>query len=406
MIRKMLLVLLRILILLAVLAALVVGGALLVKHKQEALAKAPTLGLRPTPVRVAEAHRGDLVERLDYIAVAEPIREANISARLTATVEKVLFLEGEQVKEGDVLIELDSREVRNNIASMQAQVEQAEADLASNEATVAALGKSVEFWDTEVKRSRALLEKKIVSAADYDATADKANDARGKLDAAKKKSLAIERQIESLKQKKAELETTLSYCTIRSPYTGGVRYRYVDPGDMALPGKTLLVVADRTVRKLSFDVPQQDLPRVRVGVEVTFTVQGSLRRARVSHMLPSLNVARMARAEVYVEGDAREGLICGAYVPLSVILGRKAGVTLMPASCVIESPDGKPYVFVAADGALASRPVQVLGSSGDEVAVAGVEPGMQVVVSTFLGWAVLSSGQKVEVMKWTSPASP
>jgi hypothetical protein len=48
---------------------------------------------------------------------------------------------------------------------------------------------------------------------------------------------------------------------------------------------------------------------------------------------------------------------------------------------------------------LAARSVKVLGSSGDEVAVEGVQAGEQVVLSTFLGWAQLASGRKVEVMK-------
>ena len=405
MIRKMLLTVLRIVILLAVLAALGMGGKLLMDRKQAARAEAPAFGLRPTPVRVVEARRGDLVERLDYLAVVEPIREANISARLTATVEKILFREGALVKggddknPGDVLIELDSRQIRDSIASMQSQVEQAEADLASNQATVAALSKSVEYCDREAKRSRALTEKGALSIAENEATAEKANDACGKLDAARKKSVAFERQIDSLKQKKAELGTTLGYCTIRSPYTGLVRCRNVDPGDMAAPGKTLLVVADRSILKLSFDVPQQDMPRVRMGLDTAFTVQGGVRHARIAHMYPSLNLARMLRAEVHVDGGQKQGLAYGAYVPLSVILGKREGVTLVPASCVVESPDLKPYVFVAAEGVLAARPVQVLGSSGDDVAIAGVEPGAQVVETTFLGWAVLSSGQKVEVVK-------
>jgi hypothetical protein len=56
-------------------------------------------------------------------------------------------------------------------------------------------------------------------------------------------------------------------------------------------------------------------------------------------------------------------------------------------------------VFVVRDGQLEARPVNVVGSSGDDVAVEGLEAGQEVVLSTFLGWATLSSGQKVEVMR-------
>ncbi len=131
----------RILVVLGVLAAVVLGAALPIKHKKQALAAAPKYGMQPTPVRVALARRGDLRKARDYLAVVEPIRVADVSARLTATVEKVLHDENEPVKAGDVLVVLDGRQIEDSIATAGAQVEEAQADLASNQATVASLEK-------------------------------------------------------------------------------------------------------------------------------------------------------------------------------------------------------------------------------------------------------------------------
>jgi multidrug efflux pump subunit AcrA (membrane-fusion protein) len=107
----------------------------------------------------------------------------------------------------------------------------------------------------------------------------------------------------------------------------------------------------------------------------------------------------MLRAEVYLDGVDAAGLSSGAYLPLQVVLGNSKNVTLVPAAGLVESPDRNPYVFIVQEGHLAARSVSVLGSSGDEVAVEGVQAGEQVVLSTFLGWAQLASGRKVEVMK-------
>jgi len=134
----------RVFIVLTVVAAVVVGGVLLVKHKKKALAAVPKYGMQPTPVRVAVARRADLRQTRDYLGVVEPIRIARISARVTSTVEEVLHDENEQVKAGDVLVVLDSRQIEESIAAMNAQVEQAKADLASNQATVQALAKTCE----------------------------------------------------------------------------------------------------------------------------------------------------------------------------------------------------------------------------------------------------------------------
>jgi len=389
----------RVFIVLTVVAAVVVGGVLLVKHKKKALAAVPKYGMQPTPVRVAVARRADLRQTRDYLGVVEPIRIARISARVTSTVEEVLHDENEQVKAGDVLVVLDSRQIEESIAAMNAQVEQAKADLASNQATVQALAKTAVYWDREAQRDKTLADKGAIPAAQAEGTANKADEVRGKLNAARQKSMAIEHLIQSLRRRQAELETTLSYCTIRSPFDGLVSHRMVDPGDLAVPGKDLVVVEDRSGFRLSFDVPQQDLPQVCQGLEVSYSVAGHDRKATLSHLFPSLNVARMLRAEVYLDGAGTEDLFSGAYVPLRVVLGNTRDVTLVPAASVVESPDRQSHVFIARDGQLEARVVQVLGSGEDDVAVGNVVEGEQVVLSTFLGWAQLSSGQKVEVIK-------
>lgn len=389
----------RVLIVMGVVGTVLLVAAQPIRHKKQELSAAPKYGMQPTPVRVALARQGDLRRARDYLAVVEPIRVANVSARLTATVEKVLHDANEAVKAGDVLVELDSRQVEDSISTASAQIEEARADFASNQATVGSLEKSSAYWQREVDRDRALAGKGVVSEADADGTADKADEANGKLEAAKQKSAGIERQVESLLRRRAELQTQLSYCTIRSPFDGLVSRRMVDPGDMATPGKALMVVEDRSRLKLCFDVPQQDLPDVHEGLDVQYAASGQSREAILSHMYPTLDAARMLHAEVYLDGDATDGLPPGAYVPLQLVLGITRNVTLVPGASVIESPDGQPHVFGVRDGRLADMPIRVLGSSGDDVAVEGIEAGQQVVLSTFLGWAQLSSGLEVEALQ-------
>ena len=93
------------------------------KRKQKVLANAPKYGIRPTSVRVVPARKGDFLEKRDYLSLVEPIREADISARVTATVEKVLHDENDLVKKGDVLVILNGRVQKENIREVQARIE-------------------------------------------------------------------------------------------------------------------------------------------------------------------------------------------------------------------------------------------------------------------------------------------
>jgi len=381
------------------LAALVAGAVVLVHRRQAALAEAPRYGLAPTPVRVAQARSGSLEITQDYLAIVEPTRIANLTARLTSSVESVATDEGQVAEANKPLILLDDREITNAIEVARAQIAQAEAELAANEATVSALEKSVAFWTREANRMRQLLERGAATASETEAAIDKADQFAGQLTAARRKSDALGRQVKALESRVDELNTRKSYCSISSPFRGIVTRRHVDPGDQAAPGKTLLVIEDRRHLKLAFDIPQQDIPLVRVGMTVHFAGPDGPRTASVADLFPSLNLARMLRAEVVLRDASAEGLDCGAYLPVTMVLETKDNVTLVPTPAVIETPTGRPTVFVVAEGTLHAVEVTLLGRNGDETAVEGVEPGADVVLSTFLGWSRLSSGLAVEAVQ-------
>lgn len=375
----------KILVVLIVLAAIVLFAFLLISRKKHKLASAPKYGLAPISVRVADAKVGNLSTKIDYLAVVEPVETANVSSRLTATIDELFCDEGDTVKAGDTLIKLDGREIKSDIA-------QAQSELQANKATVTSLEKSVAYWNREAQRDKTLADKGDIAGAAAEATTDKASEFKGKLDAAKHKSAALEHLIDSL-------ETKLSYCTIKSPYDGLVTQRLVDPGDLASPGKTLVVVENRSQLKLAFDVPQQDLSKVKEGLNVEFSVDGDGRQAALSHLFPSLNRARMLRAEVFLSDKQIAGLSCGQYIPVSVVLNVLKDVVLVPASSLIENPNHSQYVFIVKDGQLSHHKVKVLASTEDRVAVEGIDPNEQVVINTFLGWTTLSAGKMVEVLQ-------
>ena len=106
----------------------------------------------------------------------------------------------------------------------------------------------------------------------------------------------------------------------------------------------------------------------------------------------------MLRAEARLSGGKEKGLLPGAHVSVSVVLNERAGVTLVPTSSLIGSPQGGSHVFVVEKNRLSAQAVTLLGRVGDEVAVEGVQPGVRVVRNTFLGWARLASGEKVEAV--------
>ena len=396
---KIIMKVLRIVLILVIVAGLVFLGMYLIKHKKQALKHAPKYGIRPIPVHAVTVKKGDLTQTIDYLTVVESFQIANVSARLTANVDKLLCDEGDQVKAGDILIQLDGRELMQSIDALDATIAKTQAEIAANQSAIQSLINTVSYWQREAQRDKTLADKGNIPASQAEATADKANQFKGNLETTKHQQEALKHQIQALQSQKSQLETRLSYCTVTSPYDGLVRQRLVDPGDLAVPGKILVIIEDRSQFKLTFNVPQKDLQQVQEGLPVRFNTGGKTYNEALTHLYPSLNTARMLQAEVLLSGLAMDNLACGQYLRISVLVNEINDKVLVPASCLVESPDHFQHVFVVKDGSLAHHRVEILGYSGDIVAVEGIEPDQQVVTNSFLGWTTLSSGNKVEVLQ-------
>lgn len=388
----------RIVIAVVVLLALAAGGRALILRKKSALAQAPRYQAPATLVETATVYRGDLDETHDYLAVVEPVQSANVTARITASIETVTVDEGDKVTQGQTLITLDHRQIDAQLEAVRAQIKQAQADLQGNKATVTALEESFAYWSREAERDTQLAKSETIAPSQAEATVEKKNDAEGKLSAARQKSSAIEQQIRSLEARQAELDTTLSYTDIQSPFEGVVTSRLVDPGDQAAPGKALLVIESSGAMMIAFDVPQTDLPAIKPGLAVTYQTNGQSRQASIARLYPSLNRARMVRAEIVLNDEQAAGLTSGEYLTATVAFKQHKEVSLAPVSALIEGDNGNgnTRVFVVSDGVLHLRKVRVLGTACEQAAVQGLEPGEQVVLHSFLGWARLADGMKVE----------
>ncbi len=388
---------LRFLLLFAVLAVLALGGGALIQKKKRALAKAPRYQAPATLVETATVFRGELNEAHDYLAMVEPVESASVTARVTATIDSVMVDEGDPVRPGQTLLTLDQRQIETQQTAAQAQIKQAEADLQSNQATVAALEESYAYWTREADRAAQLAKSETIPVAQAEATIDKKSDAEGKLIAARGKSTSIEQQIRSLEARRAELEIMLSYCNIQSPFAGVVTSRLIDPGDQAAPGKTLLVIERDGELMIAFDAPQNDLPDIKAGLPVSFSAGGQSKQATISLLYPSLNRARMVRVQVLLDHEQAADLTSGQYLTATVVIKQHQDVPLIPVRALIEGGlQENTHVYVVEEGVLRARPIRVLGTACEQAAVEGLEAGQEVVVHSFLGWARLADGLSVE----------
>lgn len=382
---------------LAVLLLLILAGSALLAHKHHALAQAPRYALDPVPVRAATVEQGTLTVTRPYVATVEAVRRAELSARNIAEVRDVRWTEGDRVAAGETGLVLDNRDLAQQLTAAEARIAEAEAEWQSRKMHLETLDRSVAFWEGEAARIRVLADENHVSVSEAAAMEERLNEAQGQRGVTEQQVAALGNRMETSRANRDEITARLAFTRLTAPFDGVVGKRFVDPGDLAVPGKALLVIEDTSSLRLAFDLPQIDLTDIRAGTEAVVRIGKDEYQLPITTIHPTLNERRMVRAWIETAGPLVDRVKIGQFLPVTLIVNTLEDVAIIPHASLVEQAGREPYVYVIDADRLAVRAVTIQGRSGDRVAVTGVDPGEQVVRYTYMDWARISEGRRVAV---------
>ena len=277
---------------------------------------------------------------------------AAVASKLMANVLEVRVSAGATVRKGDLLIRLDGRD-------LEARQREAEASLAAARAELADAA-------ADQRRFSLLIERGSVTQREYDGV-----NARHAM---------AEARVKAAEQAVIQAGVARGYVEITAPIDGVVAEKLVDPGDLAVPGKPLLVLHDPRQLRVEAWVPEEMAPRLAVGNPVTVHVDAVAKTfsARIDEIVPQADPATRTIA-VRVALPADEGLRSGMFGRLSVQAG-SVRILSIPRRAVrrvgqLES------VEVKTPAGMRSRHVQTGVVRGDQVEVlAGLEAGETIVL--------------------------
>ena len=264
---------------LLILAAGVGGMTALVKSKPE---REP-LGAeeRSWPVAVAAIEPGTVTPQLPLFALVDSPRVTHLSSAVTADVEAVDVLEGQQVSLDDRLLALDNREIRLVLAQRDAEMAGFEADMEHetlrHRNNVAALKHEEELLvlaRREVTRARDLAERKVGSQASLDKVR---RDEERQMLAVEQRRLAIREHESRRKQIEAKLARAtaqqsqamldLERTRVYPPFAGRITEVFVSPGDRVRSGDRMIALFDSEMLELRAQIPLRYLPVVRAALD-------------------------------------------------------------------------------------------------------------------------------------------
>jgi RND family efflux transporter MFP subunit len=289
--------------------------------------------------------------------VLAPVRSVGVNAQVGGALLSVRVEEGDVVRAGDVLAEIDSRE-------LSAQVRSAEA--------------SLELAKSTADRSELLYKDRVVTAAEYERDKAALAAAQASLDA---------------------LRTRLGFASVRASASGVVTEKRVEAGDVVSAQTRLFSIADISMLVVRVQVSELDITGLSEGQRADVTVDalgGSRFEGSIRRIFPAADsLTRMVPVEVALSGAAVRRLRPGYLARVTVRLGERPGVLLTPVSSVVGSRDAR-AVFVYKDGKVERRLVRIGQSSGDVVEILeGLAEGDSVVVA---GTDNLRDGAEVRIV--------
>jgi RND family efflux transporter MFP subunit len=272
----------------------------------------------------------------DVVGTVHPKLHSVIEAKVSGRIEKMLVTPGQQVRKGDLLAQLDAREI-------QAKLDQA---LAVRQQT-----------ESELNRYETLRAKQVITPAEFE---------------------AVQSRYQVAVAAAAEAEAMLSYAKIVAPFDGLVTRKLADVGDLAAPGKPLIELEDPKVLQFEAAVPEAIVGKVALGAKLPVRIMSKEREAVVSEIAPSGDPGSrtfLVKLDLPSAAELRAGQFGRLEIPVS-----ETNVLRAPASAVIQRGQME-LVFVVTDGRARLRIVRTGKRFGNEIELlSGVSAGEEVVI--------------------------
>jgi len=329
----------------------------------------PGGGMPALPVTVLEAQPTKVPISVEVMAQTEGAKETEVRARVGGIIVKRLYQEGEPVKEGQPLFQIDR-------APYEIALAQAKAALAGAKA-------QAEQAAREAARLKGLLDKQAISRKEYDDAT--ANDAIS--------HAAVLAAEATLRQ----AELNLAWSTVTAPVAGQSGRAQKSEGNLVVAGSDNLLTAIHQSNPMwvRFSLAESDTaklpggrlnPKSVTGVELVlpdasvYPRKGHL-NFQASQIDPTLGTQQF-RAE-FDNGEGR--LLPGQFVRVRILTGMRDGVYLVPQSAVLQMEQGRLVMVAGPDNKVAPRPVQAGEWHGkDWVILGGLQPGDKVIVDNLM----------------------
>jgi multidrug efflux pump subunit AcrA (membrane-fusion protein) len=385
----------------------------------------------PAPVQVTAVTQDTIRRTVAGDGTLWAKDQASVTTKISAPVQRFLVQRGDHVRQGQLVAELEARDLTATSAESRAQVAQAEANLRTTESAtlpdalvkaqtdVDAAKQTEEAAQRLLENRKRLLEQGALARKLVDDAQVAYSQAHGQYVAAQEHLRTLQSvgrqeqvrgaaaQVDAARSHLQSTEAQLSYAQIHSPIAGVVAERPLNAGEMVSAGTPLLTIVDISKVVARVNVPQNQVNSVKAGQIAHISQADSPEPLQgvVTIVSPATDNASTT-VQVWIEiNNVGERLKPGASVHALIVTEAFKAATVVPIAAILPGEEGGTAVLTVDTEKVAHRrPVQIGVREGDKVQILnGVRPGEEVVIVGGIG---LDDKAKVRIVVAGAPEDP
>jgi HlyD family secretion protein len=335
------------------------------------------------PRRTASASVETVTEFYESVGTVRPKTETRVDSQIMGRVVEVNVRSGDSVTKGQELIRLDSREFEVRLEQALQVLSSAGSRREQMEQAVIAAGAELDRAEAAFTRTRTYFDSKAATAQDMEQAEATYRQAKARLEQAEKATREAESGVKQAMKGVEETRIALGYTRVSAPEAGEVARRLVEPGDLAIPGRPLLVLQTRGNLRLEALIPESLIIKIRTGTVLELKIDALDRflTGTVEEVVPSADPTTrtiLVKVSLPEQGDVFPGMFGSLLLPVkereAVLIPKRALRRIGQLEVVTVALNGRWEQVFVTTGRVFGEKIEVLsGLAGNEMVAVGAD---------------------------------
>ena len=380
--------------------------------------------VKPVDVTVFRVKKGEVESTVTATTTGTVQARAlsKISSHYTGRIKRILKRDGERVKKGETLLEIENNDANAQLRLAEANLRGTKTELSqlllSRDMVVSQASSTLNQTRAKLDnaaanldRANSLYTKGMISKQEMDSAKSTFDVAQADYESARANELQGKMKDEEIKTARARVEqmesnlqlagVQLGRTYITAPYSGIITELFVEEGELLSIGTPVLEMADESTMEVDAVIDEVDVGKLRIGQDVKLTFDAFKEKQSLGKILeisPYITTTKEQNRTVNIKvgiTTGQDGILVGMSTDVEVITGRAKDVLYLPTNAIIEKADGQ-FVFIAEKGVAREKRIKTGLSNWDtSEVIEGLREGDEVITS--LEIKKFTDGTKIKV---------